>query len=61
MAEIAQTVLDNIRYQPTVLPEVLAGRSAFVDPFVELVQEHDIKKVIFFGSGTSYNVSQIAA
>lgn len=61
MAEIAQTVLDNIRYQPTVLPEVLAGCSAFVDPFVELVQEHDIKKIIFFGSGTSYNVSQIAA
>ena len=61
MTQITQTVLDNIRYQPTVLPEVLKNRSVFVEPFVEFVQEHDIKKIIFFGSGTSYNVSHIAA
>lgn len=61
MVETTQTVLDNIRYQPTVLPEVLANRDVFVDPFVDLVQRHNIQKIIFFGSGTSYNVSQIAA
>lgn len=61
MPEYEQTVLENIRYQPTVLPEVLENAASFVEPFVEFVQEHDIKKVIFFGSGTSYNVSHIAA
>lgn len=61
MATIDQTVLDNIRYQPTVLPQVLERRAVFVDPFVDFVREHDIKKIIFFGSGTSYNVSHIAA
>ena len=61
MSKVTQTVLDNIRYQPTVLPEVFANRSVFTDPFVAFMQEHAIKKVIFFGSGTSYNVSQIAA
>ena len=61
MATIDQTVLDNIRYQPIVLPQVLANRAVFVDPFVQLVQEKGIRKIIFFGSGTSYNVSHIAA
>lgn len=61
MSDTQQTVLDNIRYQPTVLPEVLEGAATFVDPFVKFVQDNDIKKIIFFGSGTSYNVSQIAA
>lgn len=56
-----QTVLENIKYQPIVLPEVLRDRAVFVAPFVKFVQEHDIKKVLFFGSGTSYNVSQIAS
>lgn len=61
MSEVKQTVLDNIRYQPTVLPEVLAGRERFTEPFARTVRERGIRKIVFFGSGTSYNVSQIAA
>ena len=56
-----QTVLDNIRFQPQVLPQVLENQAVFVEPFVELFRKHDIKRIYFFGSGTSYNVSQIAA
>ena len=56
-----QTVLDNIKEQPSVLKYTLENQSVFVDPFVALFQKHSIKKVIFLGSGTSYNVSHIAA
>lgn len=56
-----QTVLDNIRFQPQVLPQVLENQAEFVEPFVELFRRHDIKRIYFLGSGTSYNVSQIAA
>lgn len=56
-----QTVLDNIKEQPSVLKRTLENRNVFVDPFVALFKKYSIKKVIFFGSGTSYNVSHIAA
>ena len=56
-----QTVLGNIKSQPEVLKYTLDNQNVFVDPFVEVFKKHDIKKVFFFGSGTSYNVSQIAA
>ena len=56
-----QTVLGNIKFQPQVLPQVLENQAVFVEPFVELFRKHDIKRIYFFGSGTSYNVSQIAA
>ena len=56
-----QTVLGNIKFQPQVLPQVLENQAVFVEPFVELFRKHDIKRIYFFGSGTTYNVSQIAA
>lgn len=56
-----QTVLDNINQQPAVLKDTLNRQDIFVAPFVELFRRYDIKKVLFFGSGTSYNVSNIAA
>ena len=59
--ELHQTVVGNIKSQPEVLPQVLADRAVFVDPFVKAFRDFDIEKVIFFGSGTSYNVSQLAA
>lgn len=40
---------------------MLENQAVFVEPFVELFRKHDIKRIYFFGSGTSYNVSQIAA
>ena len=56
-----QTVLGKIKSQPEMLKYTLDNQIEFVDPFVEVFKKHDIKKVFFFGSGTSYNVSQIAA
>lgn len=56
-----QTVLDNINEQPKVLKYTLENQSIFVKPFVEVFKKHTIKKIMFFGSGTSYNVSNIAA
>ena len=56
-----QTVIGNMKSQPEVLKYTLENRAVFVDPFVEIFKNHDIRKVFFFGSGTSYNVSNIAA
>lgn len=56
-----QTVLGNIKSQPEVLKNVFKNYDVFVKPFRREMREHDIRKVIFFGSGTSYNVSQIAS
>lgn len=58
---IQQTVIGNMKSQPEVLKYTLENQNVFVDPFVEIFRRHDIRKVFFFGSGTSYNVSQIAA
>ena len=56
-----QTVLGNIKFEPQVLRQGLDNQAVFVEPFVELFRKHDIKLIYFFGSGSSYNVSQIAA
>lgn len=56
-----QTVLGNIKSQPQVLRHTLENRAVFVEPFADIFRNHDIRKVYFFGSGTSYNVSTIAA
>lgn len=55
------TVLGYMKDQPRALQATLASQHEFVDPFVEVFKQHDIKKVIFFGSGTSYNASIIAS
>ena len=54
------TVLGYMREQPERLQYVFENKDVFVTPFVEMFKKHDIKKVIFFGSGTSYNVAHIA-
>ena len=51
------TVLGYMHEQPERLAYVFENRDVFVKPFVEVFQKNNIKKVIFFGSGTSYNVS----
>lgn len=58
---MGQTVLGNIKSQPEVLKHTMDSQAVFVDPFVEIFKSHDIRKVFFFGSGTSYNVANIAA
>lgn len=55
------TVLGYIHEQPERLAYVFENREVFVKPFVEVFQKNKIKKVIFFGSGTSYHVSHLAA
>lgn len=54
------TVLGNIAEQPERLRYVFENRKEFIDLFVETVKKNSIKKILFFGSGTSYNVSVLA-
>lgn len=55
------TVLGYMHEQPERLRFVLDSRGSFIDPFLEVFKDYGIKKVLFFGSGTSYNVSVIGA
>ncbi len=54
------SVLGYIKEQPVRLSYVFQNKEQFVEPFVDIFQKNNIKKVIFFGSGTSYNISHIA-
>jgi glucoselysine-6-phosphate deglycase len=58
---VKPTVLGYMRDQPRALKAVYHDRDEFVKPFEQLFKKHSYKKVLFFGSGTSYNASQIAA
>ena len=49
------TVLGYIKEQPSRLKYVFENRDVFVKPFCDFFKEHDIKKIILLGSGTSYN------
>lgn len=55
------TVLGYMKDQPRALRSVYANRDVFMKPFEEVFKKNNIKKVLFFGSGTSYNASLIAA
>lgn len=55
------TVLGYMKDQPRALREALKQQDVFVKPFVDKLHDKKIKKVIFFGSGTSYNAAIIAA
>lgn len=55
------TVLGYMHDQPRALKATFENRDEFVKPFVEEFTKGQIKKVLFFGSGTSYNASQVAA
>lgn len=55
------TVLGYMKDQPRALQATILNQAEFVEPFVEMFKKYDIKKVIFFGSGTSYNASIIAS
>ena len=54
------TVLGNMAEQPERLRYVFDNCEVFTRPFVEVIKRNNIKKVLFFGSGTSYNVSVLA-
>lgn len=55
-----QTVLDNIHIQPEILADAFAARASIVDPFVAAFAAAPVSRVVFLGSGTSYNVSNLA-
>ena len=55
------SVIGYIKEQPSRLKYVFENRDVFVKPFVEVFKKKNIKKIIFFGSGTSYNVSMLGA
>ena len=54
------SVIGYMKEQPKQLQFVYENKEEFVNPFVEVFTKNNIKKVIFFGSGTSYNVSHMA-
>lgn len=51
------SVLGYIKEQPERLKYVFDHKDIFINPFVDTFTKNKIKKIIFFGSGTSYNVS----
>ena len=55
------TVLDYMHDQPRALLATFERREEFLRPFREILSTRKIKKIYFFGSGTSYNASVIAA
>jgi glucoselysine-6-phosphate deglycase len=59
--DIDQTVLGNVRDQPEMLRAAFARRDEIIAPFVSKFQEGPVSRVVFLGSGTSYNVSNLAA
>lgn len=55
------SVMGYIKEQPERLLYVFNHREEFILPFLKTFTQNHIKKVVFFGSGTSYNVATIAA
>lgn len=55
------TVIGYMKDQPRALRAVFQNKETFMKPFGEMFKTKNIKKVLFFGSGTSYNASIIAS
>ena len=55
------SVLDYMHDQPRALRDTFQRRDEFLTPFSNLLHEQIPKRIYFFGSGTSYNASLIAA
>ncbi len=55
------TVLGYIHSQAEVLRATYSRQAEFVGVLTDLFDKYPIKKVLFFGSGTSYNAANIAA
>lgn len=56
-----QTVLGNVKDQPETLRAAFTSRADFVGPFVEALRSGPVSRIVFLGSGTSYNVATMAA
>ena len=55
------TVLGYIKDQPRALLDIFLRKEEFIQPFIDVFNANKIKKVYFFGSGTSFNASNIGA
>lgn len=55
------SMLDYILRQPDILQKTYSERDAFLEPLHSMFQTHSIKRIYFFGSGTSYHVSRLGA
>ncbi len=55
------SVLGYIADQPRALRATMKDKDIFCEPFVAYFNKYPIKKVFFFGSGTSYNASVLAS
>jgi glucoselysine-6-phosphate deglycase len=51
------TVLGHIHEQPSRLQSLFAARDQFLEPFLHSLEGRTIKKILLFGSGTSYNAA----
>ena len=55
------SMLDYIIRQPEILKRTFDRRNEFLEPFQRVFQNHSIKRIYFFGSGTSHHVSRLGA
>lgn len=55
------SMMDYILRQPQILQQVFSKRETFLQPVQKLFADHSIRRIYFFGSGTSYHVSCLGA
>lgn len=55
------SMTDYILRQPEILKTAFERRSETIEPLKQLFETHPIKRVYFFGSGTSHHAARLAA
>ncbi len=55
------TMMDYILRQPQILQRIFSERNTFLQPVQQFFSVHPVKRIYFFGSGTSYHVSRLGA
>lgn len=58
--DTTQTVLDNIHVQPQILAQAFSAKEEIIDPFLAAFTAGPVSRTVFLGSGTSYNVANLA-
>lgn len=52
-------MLDYIRYESTMVKEIVANRDSYISELVEILASGKIKRIYFSGHGSPYNVGEI--
>ena len=55
------SMTDYILRQPEILKTTFQRRSEYIEPLKQLFREKNIRRVYFFGSGTSHHAARLAA